>query len=120
MQDPSASATVLTPERRAAKTVDTDSDWGSFKQQSVAPVQEPAGQGDPVYVGPVGGAGEVSRGRSVRDRYESCGERDPAVLRRETELALHQPPGRLVARCSYLQPADHCASISVGSGGLAI
>ena len=31
----------------------------------------------------MGGVGAVSRRRSVRDRYESCGERDPAKLRRQ-------------------------------------
>ena len=82
--------------------------------------QEPTGQGDPVHSGPVGGVGAVSRRWKVRDRHEPGGERDPAKLRRETELALHWPPGRRLAERGDLQPADYRPPVSVGPGGLAV
>jgi hypothetical protein len=83
-------------------------------------VQEPARQGDPVHFRPVEGVGAVSRRWSLRDRYEPSGEPDPAELRRETELALHRPPGRRLAERDDLQPDDHRAPVSVGPGGLAV
>ena len=39
----------------------------------------------------------------VRDRYESGGERDPAQLCGQEELALHRPPGRRLAQRGDLQ-----------------
>jgi hypothetical protein len=52
---------------------------------------------------------------SVNRRPTKC-----AKLRRKEELALHRPPGRRLAERADLQPADHCAPVSVGSGGLAV
>jgi len=67
----------------------------------------------------MGVAGALSRRRSVRDRYELGGERNPAELRGQEELAVHRPPGRRVAERSDLQPSDHRPPVSPGSGSLA-
>jgi hypothetical protein len=77
-----------------------------------APVGSPVlpksqlGQGDQVHFGQVGGIGALFRGRSVGERYESGGERDPAELHRQEEMAVHLLPGRRMAERCDLQHAD--------------
>ena len=69
-----------------------------------------------MHTGSVGGVGALPRRRSVRDRHQPGGERDPPNVHRKKELALHWASRRWMAQCSDLQSVHHSPPLWSRSG----